>query len=315
MTYRSSIAALFIFYLLAYPARCEALAVSKVNMNEIHALCKNSPAQCLPVLDEKLLNTPKQSRVWYDLMQYKIESLFLLQNIKALYENTKPWINKDDLPVPFKISVYIYYAKSLKFSNISDKALLKTEKKKYIKKAEQQIALMHDAYPDPMLVIQLANIKMVVGEIQTAYQSLKDLEVKYKRHPNPELKLDLYGNLAHLAGKLGDTEQAISYWLECLIWAKEFNNNQQIATVYYNLANSQTTNNQFIEAKQSYLSAIHYATAASDGAKRAQSQYSLAKLMLQQGLRLQAKEILQTMDVSKLPVPMEKELQLIRDSN
>lgn len=310
MALRSLIALLLVNFLMV---QASALTTAQMSVAEIHLICKKSPAECIPVINENLLKTAKKSRIWFDLMQYKIEALFLLQDIDQLHEVTKPWINEEDLPIPFKISVYIYYAKSVRYTDENNADFVKSEHKKYIQKAEGQLSLMNDAYPDPMLLIQLANLKMFAGEYQEAYQSLQSLELKYRKHPNPEIKLDLYGNLAHLADHLNYKKQAVFYWLECLIWAKEFNNTQQIATVYYNLANSQVNNQEFTEAKQSYLSAIYHSTAANDDAKRAQSQYFLAKLMIQQGLITQAKEILKTIDYSKLPNSMNEDLQLIKD--
>ena len=243
---------LFILLLILVTQDVAAHSPAK-NISEIHKICSKSPAQCLTEVNLTLLTTKEQSRIWYDLMQYKIESLFLLQNINELNAVTKPWINIDDLPVPFKVSIYIYYAKSLAFDNDINEKAIKAESKKYINKAEQQLDLMHNAYPDPMLLIQLANIKMYVGEYQQAYQTLQSLAVKYQRRQDPAFKLDLYGHLAHLADRLKYKQQAIDYWLESIVWAKRYDNDQQIATVYFNLAQSQISNYDFDAAKQNYI--------------------------------------------------------------
>jgi len=297
----------FILLLIFTPQGVVAHSPVK-NMSEIHKICSKSPAECLTEVNKVLLTTKEQSRVWYDLIQYKVESLFLLQNIKELNAVTKPWITIDDLPVPFKISVYIYYAKSLTADNDIDKELIKSESKKYIKKAEQQLDLMNNAYPDPMLLIQLANIKMFVGEYEQAYQSLQALTVKYQRRQDPAFKLDLYGNLAHLADRLKYKQQAINYWIESIDWAKKHGNDQQIATVYFNLAQSQISNNDFEAAKPNYLKAIHHSTLANDGAKKAQAQYFFAKQLYTQGLKVDAKAIIETVDLSFLTLAENKRL-------
>jgi len=292
---------LLLFFLLwAFVPQGFTANSSVKNITEIHKICSKSPAECLSEVNKTLLTTKEKSRVWYDLIQYKIESLFLLQNIKELNAVTKPWINIDELPVPFKISVYIYYAKSLTFDENIDEKNIKIESKKYINKAEQQLDLMNSAYPDPMLLIQLANIKMYVGEYQQAYQSLQSLTVKYKRRQDPAFKLDLYGNLAHLADRLKYKQQAIDYWIESVAWAKKHGNDQQIATVYFNLAQSQISNNEFNAAKQNYLKAIHHSSLANDGAKKAQSQYFLAKQLYNQGLIIEAQAILKATESSYL---------------
>lgn len=287
--------------LLAFASQGVAENSPVKSMTDIHKICIKSPAQCLIDVNQALLITKEQSRVWYDLTQYKIESLFLLQNGPELYAVTKPWINIDTLPVPFKVSIYIYYAKSLAYDSDTDGEQIKAESRKYIKKAEQQLDLINSAYPDPMLLIQLANIKMFVGDHIQAYQSLQSLEVKYKRRQDPAFKLELYANLAHLADRLAYKKEAIDYWLESVYWAIEHDNDQQIATVYFNLAQSQVTSSQREEAKQNYLLAIDHATLANDWAKKAQSQYFLANALFNQGLTGEAKKIVLTINASSIP--------------
>jgi len=284
-------------------------------INKVHVVCKNSPSECLPEVNLQLLKTVEHSRVWYNLMQYKMESLFLLQDTEQLHAITKKWINEEKLPIPFKVSIYIYYAKTIFFAKGYDKTFVKSEREKYIRKAEQQLALMNNVYPDPMLLMQLANLKMFVGETLEAYQSLLPILTKYKNHPDPELKLELFGTLGHLADRLGYKKKAIFYWKECLIWAKEFNNKQQTATIYLNLANSQASNDEFSNAEQNYLSAIDYSTIANDIVKRSQAEHSFAKLMYKQGKISKTKEILKNIDTSKLLKPISNELQQIKDSN
>ena len=159
-----------------------------------------------------LKTTQFQSRVWYDLMQYKFEALFLLQKIAELNKLTKPWSTKKDLPIPFEISVYIYYAKSLEEDKNISKTKIKAERKKIINRAKKQLTLMNNIYPNPYLLVQLANLQMRVGEYDDAYQLLQSLLFKQTKYADIAFYLDLYGNLGHLADSLGYKQQAIDYW-------------------------------------------------------------------------------------------------------
>ena len=289
----------YVLLLLTAPLS-SATAKKPVNMTNIHSVCIQSPTECLSDVDQALLATTVRSRVWFDLMQYKLDSLFFLQKITELHTTVKPWVNDESLPTPFKITLYIYYAKSLSATNISEQLSLTEQRKIYIKKAESQLALMNSVYPNPMLLIQLANLKMYVGEDNKEnYQSLQKLAIKYERRQDPVFKLELYGNLAHLAVRLGYKQQAINYWLETITWAKKYGNYQQIATVYYNLARNQVIANQLDSAKKHYLLALEYTALANDQVLKELIQYYLAKLLFKQGLHEQAKEIVRTINTSR----------------
>ncbi|MBL4910843.1 MAG: hypothetical protein JKX78_12625 [Alteromonadaceae bacterium] len=281
-------------------------------MVDIHRICSKSPANCLPEINEQLQTTHQNSRVWYDLMQYKFESLFLLQDISELNKVTKSFVNKENLPIPFEISVNIYYAKSLSQEHTLNPIFIKQESKKFINKAKQLLALMNEAYPDPNLLIKLANIQMFIEEYQQAYQLLQTLAVNYKRYPDIVFHLDLYGNLGHLADILNYKKQAITYWLTSLKWAKELANEQQTATVYFNLANSQNTMQEFNNAQQNYLNAIQHAILAKDKIKRIEAQIALAQLWLTLDKKTQAKTLITNIDTVNLPQYVTKKLKQLK---
>jgi tetratricopeptide (TPR) repeat protein len=282
-----------------------AINIAK-NMQDIDEICSKSPTNCLPALNEKLKNIHIKSRVWYDLMQYKFEALFALQKIKELHQTTKGWINQKDLPIPFKISLFIYYAKSLE----EDKTYNETQRiqasKKYMGKAENLLELMNTVYPNPNLLIQLANLKMYAGEYKKAYQLLQSLILKYDKYADLVFKVDLYGNLGHLADRLGYKNKAIEYWLTSLNWVKKLGNDQQTATIYLNLANSQTTNQNFNDAKDNALHAIHHATLANDVVKQAQAQLLAVQLFLNLEQKVSAKKLLNSIKIEILSSEMLK---------
>jgi len=171
---------------------------------------------------------------------------------------------------------------------------------------------MNEAYPDPNLLIKLANIQMFIEEYQQAYQLLQTLAVNYKRYPDIVFHLDLYGNLGHLADILNYKKQAITYWLTSLKWAKELANEQQTATVYFNLANSQNTMQEFNNAQQNYLNAIQHAILAKDKIKRIEAQIALAQLWLTLDKKTQAKTLITNIDTVNLPQYVTKKLKQLK---
>jgi len=260
------------------------------NITKINTICNKSPSDCLPLVNEQLQNTPRKSRVWYSLLQSKLEALFLLQKATELNQLTKQFIDQENLPIPFAINVYIYYAKGLydeRETQLSPE-FIKQESKKYVEKVKSLLALMNNAYPDPHLLIKLANIQMLIGDNLPAYKLLQSVSKRYPNYPDLIFNSDLYANLGHLADRLGYQQQAITHWLTSLKWVVKSRNNQQIATVYYNLARSQTTAKQVAEAKINFNNAIHYSTQANDKAKTIEAQVALTKLLLSLGKKNQA---------------------------
>jgi len=270
------------------------------NMLDIDKICRKSPTDCLFEVNQKLQQTPVQSRVWYDLMQYKFENLFVLQKINILNQITKPLIKNKKLPIPFQVSLFIYYAKSLNEDKTLNKEEIKQEQKIFIDKAQNLLGLMNNIYPNPNLLIQLANLQMYVGDYKKAYQLLQSLIVKYNQYPDLAFNLDLYGNLGHLADRLNYKNQAIKYWSTSLYWAKQLDNNQQTATVYFNLANSQTIVNDFNKAKSSVINAIKYATLAHDDVKCSQAQLLYVQILLDLKQKVEARKILDSVQINTL---------------
>ena len=288
------------------------------NIVKINNICKTSPNDCLSLVNEQLQNTPRKSRVWYSLLQSKLESLFLLQKATELNQLTKQFIDQEDLPIPFAINVYIYYAKGLydeRETQLSPE-FIKQESKKYVEKVKVLLGLMNNAYPDPHLLIKLANIQMLIGEYQPAYKLLQSVSKRYPNYPDLMFNSDLYANLGHLADRLGYQQQAINHWLTSLKWVVKLNNNQQTATLYYNLARSQTTAKQVAEAKVNFKKAIHYSTLANDKVKTIEAQVAFTKLLLSLGKNNQAQavynSIIQPKNPKKFPIYINKNLMQLK---
>jgi len=313
MLFRSILSLSFIALVIFMPAHLSAAINVTKNMRDLDKICSKSPADCLPEINQKLKSTPVQSRVWYDLMQYKFEALFALQHIKALHEASKPWINTKDLPIPFQTSLFIYYAKSLEEDKTLNVETIKQQRKKFMRKAQKLLGLMNEVYPNPTLLMQFGNLQMIVGEYEQAYKFLQSLVIKYRRYPDLAYNLDLYANLGHLADRLGYKEQAIQHWLTSLYWAKQLGNDQQTATVFYNLARSQTTNKNYINAKFNAEKAIEYATLARDYVKQAQAQLLTVQLLLNLKQKAAAKEMLNSIKVEILSSEMLKEFTRLKN--
>jgi len=271
------------------------------NMLDIDKICRKSPTDCLFEVNQKLQQTPLQSRVWYDLMQYKFETLLVLQKDNELHKITKTWINKKNIPIPFQLSLLIYYGKTLDADKTLDKAKRKQERIKVIDDAKRLLTLMNNVYPNPNLLIQFANLQLYVGEDKKTYQLLQSLSVKYENYPDLVFNANLYADLGHLAYRLKYKEQAITYWSTSLYWEKQLGNDQQTALIYYNLAKSQRLNKNFKIAKANAEKAIYHATLAFDFIAQAQAQLLTVQILLDLKQKVEAKKMLDSVQIKTLP--------------
>ena len=87
----------------------------------IYDTCSKSPADCLPLVNSALRNTPTQSHLWYGLMKNKLTSLYFLQQLDELNELTSYLMTLKDLPIPFQVMVDAHHAKILTENTKLDK--------------------------------------------------------------------------------------------------------------------------------------------------------------------------------------------------
>ena len=279
-------------------------AYSEKNLEQV---CQLSPTQCLEDVNIELKRVKQKSRLWYSLMQFKLSSLFILQHGEELYQETKRWIHEDDLPFAFQVTLYIYYAKSCIYYGDREEGI------KYIYKAKEKLAVMNGVYPAPIKLIEIANLQLYIGEFSEAYASLNALKKKYRNSQNPHFMMELNAHLGHVARKLGYFDEALAHWHETLPWSYKYGNEQQIATVLFNLGQAQHHEKQYLLAEQSYLTAIIHAEKAQDVIKAFHARLYLAEIKLIMGEKEQAKALLLLLDEKQLSQPhLEKYKELTR---
>jgi tetratricopeptide (TPR) repeat protein len=283
-----------ILLLVLYLPVAKSHGVQNQSLGEI---CQISPADCLAKVNVELKSAKAKSRLWFSLMQFKLTSLFILQHTDELYEETKRWIHDEDLPVPFQVTLYMYYAKSCIYYGD------KEEGKKYIYKAKEQLAVMNGAYPSPIKLIEIANLQMYIGEFSEAYSSLNTLKIKYRNSQNPHFMMELHAHLGHLARNLGYFDEALAHWHATVPWSYKYGNEQQIATVLFNLAQAQDHKKQYALAEKNYLKTVIHAEKAKDVIKASHARLYLAKIKLIAGDKKQAKALFLMLNEQKLEQP------------
>ncbi|GLX78312.1 hypothetical protein tinsulaeT_16520 [Thalassotalea insulae] len=264
-------------------------------LKKITAICLHSPFDCLANVDQVLQQVPSNSRVYFEVLQYKYEALFNLQKDQQLYQETRKWINRTDLPFLFQITNAIYFAKTaLAFDDIEASKQSKLF-------AKSLLGQMNKEYPSPIRIVQFANLLMVLEEYQPAYQLLTKLVEKHPNSPDSRFMLELHGNMGHVANYLNQPKQALMHWLETVKWAEIFGNKQQMAVVYFNLANTYVRLNKYSAANDNFNKAIITASEAGDLIKANQARYHLANVLIKQQQYCQTHAIITQIDEDNLP--------------
>jgi tetratricopeptide (TPR) repeat protein len=254
--------------------------VSSTTYNELAKIdqtCIDSSSQCLLEVETALLTSLNESRQWYRLKLLKLDALFNLQKVDQLSTEINALLTLKTRPINFSVYVYIYHAKIL--NSIKDNTLAK----KYIEKAINLLKQINDKYPDPMRLIEIANIQLSMKEYTLAKSTLLQLEQKFEGKYHPIFKRELYANLGHIAVFQKDHALHVTYREKSLKWALSVNNNQQIGIAYYNLARAYSSANRYELAQESYENSITYATIEKDTIIAYTSQLRLVELFLLQG--------------------------------
>ncbi|WP_448554839.1 tetratricopeptide repeat protein [Thalassotalea montiporae] len=209
-----------------------ALAAQSTSLRpdtDIHAVCAQSPQQCLMHIEQLLRLEPNESRRWFQYKNYQLDALFELERLEQLASELKPWISRDDIPLKFKISVLIYTAKTLP---ASDKDIAN----QYMRNAIELLEQVSEVNRNPMIVVQIANSLNQQKEYQRGYYMLLPLVAKYENRHMPRFQSELFGNLGHFAYRLNKLDEHIEYRLSALKWARLTGNESQVAITLYNVA-------------------------------------------------------------------------------
>lgn len=262
----------------------------------IESVCSTSPIDCLTRIDSELSNENQSQLVKYDLLQYRFVALFNLQRNKSLLQETSKWLSHDNLPISFKITVYIYHAKSLRSFGESKKTKI------YAEKAIALLKQMNEIFPSPMRLVELANLTMQYGEVQQAYSMLSKLTVKFKDSKNALFKTELHGNLGHAAAKLQKYQEAKQHWQKALYWGDIVGNKQQQGVIRYNLADIYQQLAQLNTATLYFEKALLFSQQAQDTKKGLLIRFRLSQLYVKQKMNCQAYQLINSIEKSALPL-------------
>lgn len=259
-----------------------SLKVDATEHVNIHQTCENSPLECLAKIDVFLSEETNESRVWFQYKLYQLKSLFHLSRYEQLYIEVSPWILRDDIPLKFKISAHIYYAKLL--AGQGEKELAND----YLERAIGILEDVNEVSPDPLLKVQIANTLNALGRYEQGYALLKPLEAKYSKRDMPVFKQDLFENLGHFAYRLGLFEEQLMYRKQAVKYAKQLENPVILAISTYNLARA-------YQALENYPLAFKYFEQAEQLEAMGKTDqnmiwYRRAEMSLAQGQVIQARQ-------------------------
>ncbi|MEW6982468.1 hypothetical protein AAD001_07430 [Colwelliaceae bacterium 6471] len=224
----------------------------------IHDICKASPANCLANIDKSLSSVSKKSRIWFQYKLYQLDALFQLVKHQELKQEIAQWVDVEDMPLKFKINIYILHAKQLKFEGDIESA------EQYLNKSIEMLNSVSQLYTDPMMTIQIANTLNYLGKNQQGYDLLMALDKKYSSRYEPLLKLELYENLGHFSARLEHFDEHLALRHKALTAATELANEQRISVALYNVARAHQMLNTDEEALKYFVKARTHSLIAKD---------------------------------------------------
>lgn len=112
------------------------------------------------VLDDALVSSTSKSRQWYRLKILQLDALFTLQHLEKLSLEIELLRSDNSLSMNLSVYVYIYYAK-LSYRNKDIKPA-----RDYLDKAVSLLTLINDKYPDPIRLIEIANLQISLKEYE-----------------------------------------------------------------------------------------------------------------------------------------------------
>jgi len=292
---------------LLFPFTLLAVEVDKVPSFDIHQTCKTSPSQCLVEIDSQLVSVPFKSRVWFQYKLYQLDALFQLIKFKELKSEVIKWVDKEDIPLRFKVSIYIHYAKIIKFEG------RETLGNQYLNKAINTLNSVHEVAPDPMIVVQIANALNSLKKYQQGYDMLITLEKKFLKRDNVMLKLELYENLGHFSYRLDKLEEHILFRVMAMGWAKQQTNGQRTAIAVYNLARAYQMTKEYLYSLDYFNQAEQYAKKAKDYHILSMIMYRCSEIHNLIGNKKKAREYFQLIDLSATEEITERELKILED--
>ena len=293
-----------ILFLLLFSALF-AVEANKAFSIDIHQTCKSSPSQCLVEIGPQLASVPFKSRVWFQYKLYQLDALFQLVKIKELKNELEKWIDKEDVPLRFKVSIYILYGKTIKSEGNE------TFGNKYLNKAIDTLYSVQEAVPDPMIIVQIANVLNDLKKYQQGYDMLISLEKRYLKRNNVMFKLELYENLGHFAYRLDKREEHILFRVMAMGWAKQQTNSQRTAISVYNLARAYQITKEYLYSFDYFKQAEKYAKKSEDYHILSMIMYRCSEIQNILGNNKKAREYFELIDIEVNEEISQQELNIL----
>jgi tetratricopeptide (TPR) repeat protein len=243
----------------------------------IDRICVSSPTKCLGLIDDVLVSSTPNSRQWYRLKLHQLDAFFTLQQFEKLSLEVNFLLTDQTLPINVSVYVYLYHAK-LCFKN---KDIIQAHE--YINKTVNLMTQLNDKYPNPMRLIEIANLQTSMKDYEPAQKTLLQLEKKFESRYHPIFKRELYANLGHVAYYQGDNDLHLQYRKKSLLWALKVDNNQQIGIAYNNFAWAYQKIGDYKNAEKNYTQAIEIARIEQDDINGTITQLRLVEVTFLQG--------------------------------
>lgn len=246
--------ALFIFVFLLFSAH---IIAAENYRNHLEYCAGQQGELCLTkILKDKKALTP-YSRKWFYLTGYQLDFYYDKRRFDALEKLCYQLLNhQDKLPPVVKAQIYFSLSKAMLALYSDDESYRKG--KEFADKAYQLIIDIESAFPDPMRMVELANLKHVYGDSHASLIMLKRIEYQYKHLNNAKFQYELTTNLGHALTQLDNHKESLEYRKSTVQWALKLNDKQDLKIAYANLGRAHQLLEQYEQADLAFRASLNY---------------------------------------------------------
>jgi tetratricopeptide (TPR) repeat protein len=236
------------------------LLIASENLSDHEQFCLGLPEQfdCLQRLQSQLAVHKAGSKTWYKLQSYLLDYYYDKVEFESLRQHIEPLLKRSDIPPVVAAQLYFYYAKTLlKFEQKQEASL-------YAGRAAAQVEALYKAFGDPLRLVELANLQLIFGQMESATQTLMQAEVLGAKSLNPVFWFELNSNKALVSDRSQSYEASKFYRQRAVEAILSTPHKSKIVIALGNLARTEQLMGQYQLALEHYQQSLDYMSSNSD---------------------------------------------------
>lgn len=243
------------------------------HLSDHQEYCRQSPqTPCLTLLEQALAQTPLHSMQWFKLQSYRLDFLYDQVRYNEIYDESNRLLKISDAPQAFRTQLYFFQVKTLLARGATAEAA------HYAELASRNLDAIYQAFSDPMRLLELANLQVVSGHYQQAWEILLHAQHRFYKSRNPLFLFELNSNKAAVRHAQQALDDAAYYRKQALDAVLPSGRYHDIIVAFGNLARTYQLSGKLGLAVDYYEQSLIYMRAGTDDLQHAVHRLRLAEL-------------------------------------